>query len=344
MKSSIHVGVVAPCSPVGQIELDFGMEFLRQFADFVVHLHPQCAQQHFIWAGTDQDRAAAFWQYANDPDIDVIWSARGGYGATRILPLLEQLTQTHSPPPPKLLVGYSDVTVLHEFVRRRWRWHTLHAPMLASNLRALKPEEWHAILGLVRRQRPPIPWDSTQLRFLTSPPPQPIRGELIGGNLSLWTALAGTPWQPDAHGKLLFFEDLSERPYRIDRMVTQIAQARMLDGVAGIILGDFTDCQDENVTVLALPPDQAARARLQADWSAGLRVPLRPVYSPDEALKQIFGTVGSKLGIPVAAGLPVGHGPNFSPLPLGAQYELTPNGQLRLLEWSYLTACGNHLH
>lgn len=334
MKSKLRVGVVAPCSAVGQIELGFGVEFLEQ-SGFDVAVHDQCSRQHFTFAGTDDQRAGAFYEYACNPQIDVIWSARGGYGAGRLLPLLKTMTEQRGVPPRKLLVGYSDVTMLHEFVRKHWGWATLHAPMPAANLRALKPQEWQATVELVCGGRPPIPWEQAKLEFLTDPPAKPLRAELVGGNLSLWSSLAGTAQQPKCRRKLVFLEDLSERPYRIDRMFTQIVQSGMLDGAAGVILGDFTDCADENVTVLSPPADDEARARLRADWSCGQRQPLRRLYELDEALAEIFGTVGRRMGIPIAKGLPVGHGPNFSPLPLGARYELKPEGYLSLRKWDW---------
>src|SRR5437870_217020 len=121
----IQVGVVAPSSAVGQVELGKGVERLRA-AGLDVRVHPSCAAIHHTFAGTDEQRAGALYEYACDPAIDAIWCAGGGYGATRLLPMLEGMTR---PPGGKLLVGYSDVTALHEFVRARWDWDTLHFPM-----------------------------------------------------------------------------------------------------------------------------------------------------------------------------------------------------------------------
>src|SRR5687768_6084898 len=172
------------------------------------------------------------------------------------------MTRDHGPPPRKLLVGYSDVTVLHEFVRRRWNWPTLHAPMPAADLSAIKPEEWHATVELVKRNRTPIPYERPSMQFITDRPAASIAGELIGGNLSLWQSLMGTPWQPDVRGKILFLEDLSEPFYRIDRMFTHVVQSGGLDGAAAIELGDFTDCKDESHQVLKPPATEEERGKL----------------------------------------------------------------------------------
>ena len=285
----------------------------------------------FTFPGEDIERAEALYELASDPQIQILWAARGGYGATRLLPLLDQLSEERgNPPANKLLLGYSDVTVLHEYVRSRWHWHTLHAPMpAASNFPKLAPREWQAIVDYVRGRQADSPWAHERLHWLSPPPSGSIAAELIGGNLSLWAALAGTKYIQAAHGKILFLEDIGEAFYRIDRMLTQLEQCGLLDGAAAIVLGDFTDCKDENNTCLAHP-------------NSPERKPLRKVFGQEEAFKIIFGHLSQRLGVPLARGLPVGHGPNFAPLPLGGQYELTPGGQLSLRHWDWLSSRHSH--
>jgi muramoyltetrapeptide carboxypeptidase len=331
----MRVGIVAPSSPCGQVELELGVERLAR-EGFDVIVHPQCARRHFTFSGSDDERADALCELAYDADIDVLWCARGGYGAARLLPFLEGVSNERGVPPRKLLVGYSDITVLHEFVRHRWHWPTLHAPMPAADLSAIKTEEWRGTVELVKGNRPSIPYEQPCLSFLTDRPGKSITGELIGGNLSLWQSLMGTPWQPGARGKLLFFEDLSEPFYRIDRMFTQVVQAGGLDGARAIVLGDFTDCKDESHQVLKPPATDEEREQIRRDRAAAPRVPLRKTYDLREAIDVIFADVGRHAGIPVVTGLPVGHGPNFAPLPLGATYELRADGALRLTEWDWL--------
>src|SRR5258706_12862328 len=108
----MRIGIVAPSSAVGQVELNNGVEHLRAHG-FEVVIHPNCARLHYTFAGTDAERAQALYDFAADPMIDVIWAAGGGYGATRILPLLDNLCEEFGSPRGKLLVGYSDITVLH---------------------------------------------------------------------------------------------------------------------------------------------------------------------------------------------------------------------------------------
>jgi muramoyltetrapeptide carboxypeptidase LdcA involved in peptidoglycan recycling len=271
-----------------------------------------------------------------DPEIDIVWCARGGYGATRLLPMLDQMAKGRGKPAKKLLIGYSDVTVLHEYVRREWGWSTLHAVMpAATKFRTLK--EWENILKLVRGEKVEYPASETAVKFLANAPKATIRAELVGGNFCLWECLVGTKHPPaSGRGRILFFEDIGEPFYRLDRMMTRLAQSGVLDGAAAIILGDFTDCNDEKNQCLK-PVQGEARAKALADPTNAEKVPLRKVYEQAEAFEYIFGDVCRKIGIPLGMGLPVGHGPNFYPLPLGANYELSVDGRLRLLEWDWIS-------
>src|SRR4051812_48362014 len=121
----MRVGIFAGSSVVPAFEFERGVQHLRA-RGFDPVVHEQVLTQHFTFAGNDEARAAAIYSYATDPTIPVLWAARGGYGAARLLPLLEALTARHGVPQQrKLLVGYSDVTILHEFVRQRWGWSAL---------------------------------------------------------------------------------------------------------------------------------------------------------------------------------------------------------------------------
>jgi len=106
-------------------------------------------------------------------------------------------------------------------------------------------------------------------------------------------------------------------------MMIQLEQSGAFDGAAAIVLGDFTDCHDENNQCLA-------------DATTGEKKPLRKVFEQAEAFEQIFVPLANRVGVPLAQGLPVGHGPHYAPLPLGATYELSPQGMLRLAEWDWL--------
>ncbi|MER8185010.1 LD-carboxypeptidase [Kitasatospora sp. NPDC094015] len=192
---------------------------------------------------------------------------------------------------PPLLIGSSDITALHEAFAARLGTSTLHAPMPATGALADRPES-AAHLRTVLFE----PELVTGLP-LTGPPlvPGAARGRLAGGNASLLAASVGTPTAAVPEGCLLLLEEVGEEPYRLDRILTQLLRAGVLARAAGIVLGDFTDCG---------PPEQVTA--VLADRLGGL-------------------------GVPVAAGLPAGHGPLQLTVPLGVRAELTP-GRLVLLE------------
>jgi muramoyltetrapeptide carboxypeptidase len=288
--AAIRIAIVATSSAVPQVELRMGIAHLRA-AGMVVDV---------------QERAQSFYAAASSNDSDVLWCACGGYGSARILPLLDRLTSDRGTPDAKLLVGFSDATTIMSFVRQRWGWATAHAPMVISKgLREMAPATLQAI---ARQDRLPGRWP---LRWIGKPPDLEIEAEMIGGNLSVWNSLTGTSFAESAVGRMLFLEDVDEPPYRIDRMVTQLRLSGRLDGVVAIVLGGFTDCEDRVSQVMSA--DDPER-----------RVPLRRSFSIDEALERIFG----ELGIPVAVGLPVGHGGNTTPLVLGVNYLMDRHGIL----------------
>ncbi|MBY0470873.1 LD-carboxypeptidase [bacterium] len=303
MTRNTKIGIVAPSSRVPQKELKQGLARLKA-AGYSLQVHPQVKKNHLFFAGNDTQRAAAFWEYALNPKLPVLWSARGGWGAARILPQLEKYTRQNGIPPRKLLVGYSDTTSLHEFVRSEWGWVTLHAPMPGlGEFTRMKEKDFRNICQFVDGT-----WGAKQsqykVKFLGAAPKSAIEGELVGGNLSVWTALLGTPYASKASGKILFFEDVSEAFYRIDRLLYQCLSSRSLEGVKAIVLGTFEDCGDR-------------------------------IMAPQKALREVFGALGAALGVPVGYGLKVGHVSGQTPLPLGGRYRLEKTGQLVLQSWDW---------
>ncbi len=330
------IGIVSPCSVTPRVELALGVDRLTD-AGFEVRVHRQCAAQHYWLAGDDKARAEAFFEYAQAPEIDVLWSARGGSGAPRLLPILDELTAQHGKPPKKLLAGYSDVTAIHHYVHTRWGWDTMHASMPASDFYDISEDHFKATLDLVCKKRIAMPWRDSPMKFLTPPPVATIRGELVGGNLAVWNYLTGTPYQPrDMVGKFLFFEDLSEGYYRIDAMLNQIEQAGGLAGIGGIVLGEFSACDDDVARVLKDKPAAGQVREALKDKGKQETIPLRPTIGELDALTEIFARRGEKHGYPVGYKLPVGHGPTYAPLPLNAGYELTPGGGFELVKWGWL--------
>lgn len=323
VKPRAVVGVVAPSSPAPLVELEIGATRLLN-EGFEIYFHPQVKRVDGLFAGSDTERALAVLDYAFDPDLKIIWAARGGYGAIRILPILDEITRKVGMPEPKLLVGFSDATILLEYVRVNWGWRTIHGPMPATfHIERVKGKEWKSFtdtlagdkygfeFGLKAMYRP---------EHFTASSKEVVHGEVVGGNLAMIHSVLGTPYALDLDGKILFLEEISEAPYKIDRMVQTLLLSRALSGVRAIVLGTFTDCKDVSPMVYAAPPKGSRKAKMK---------PLRRALSERQAIEVIFGDLGEALGVPVFFGLPVGHGSAPGCIELGIRAELSASGVLR---------------
>lgn len=224
-----RLAVVAPCGPFDEAAFGRGVDALR--SHYEVTFDPTIFTRKGYLAGDDDRRIGELVDALDDERVDAIVCARGGYGATRILDALDVARVRRAR---KLLVGFSDVTALHALWSRAGV-PSIHGPMVAA-------------LGNAT--------DSLRARFIDALEGRHIRtiegldpivegqadGILIGGNLAVLAALAGTPFAPPLEGSVLFLEDIGERPYRVDRMLTTLHQAGWFERVRGVILGAFTDC------------------------------------------------------------------------------------------------------
>ena len=310
------IGVLAPAGPAPQVELFLGAERLAD-EGFSIYLHPQVTKQEQFFAGSDTDRALAFLDYAFDDEIEVLWAARGGYGCVRILPILDEITAQVGIPPKKTLIGFSDNTILLEYVRERWGWRVIHGPMPATqSFERVKGKDWNTLVSLLKSSQP----NTHKLKSVYLPPNfVKAQGELVGGNLTMIASVLKTPYEFNLQGKLLFIEDVTEAPYKMDRMMQQLQLSGALSGVRALLLGTFTQCADSVPMVYAEPPGSRKKVPL---------MPLRPTLSEVEVMRILFGELGETLGIPVFSGLRSGHGEGTEALELGRIVDLTLPGNL----------------
>lgn len=233
-----RVAIVAPSSPFDPASLERGAHFLEQ-AGFQPTWDEALTDRWRYLAGTDRERARCLQEAILCPEIRGIFCARGGYGAMRLLPYLDVPAIR---PCCKVFVGYSDVTVLHLFLRKSCDWVTFHGPMMAGD-HARKDFDAESIASLLRNVStagplPPVE-GGAKARCLRA---GKAEGPLVGGNLSLLCSSLGTPWELETRGAILLFEDVHEPPYRVDRMLTQLRQAGKLAGVRGVVVGRMLDC------------------------------------------------------------------------------------------------------
>jgi muramoyltetrapeptide carboxypeptidase len=284
------VGVIAPAGPA-DAERVAQLPALYERYGFRCRIYPGCHQRSGYLAGSDEARLADLHAALADDEVAALHSLRGGYGCMRLLDRIDRRLLRRTP---KLLVGYSDLTALHALWARHG-WPSLHAPMPASDL--LLPGREADAEALFTLLQEGLPAGSVLAPVLE---PSPLNragraeGRLIGGNLSLVAALLGTPWAWQPEGALLFLEDVNEDLYRVDRLLTQLRLAGVLDAVAGFVLGSFTEAT-----------------------------------APTALLEQML----MPLGKPLLAGWPSGHGTPNRPLPLGLRAVLDAGaGTLTLSE------------
>jgi muramoyltetrapeptide carboxypeptidase len=287
------VRIVAPSGPVPRDGFAAGLGPLRARYDLRFDEAAIFARDGFL-AGPDEQRLAALRAALTEPDVDAVMMARGGYGLLRLLPFLEPELFTRRP---RALVGFSDGTALLAAAARAGVV-SIHGPVV-TQLGNLPDGDRNALYARLE-----TPGPAPLLDGLEEVIPGRVQGPLLGGNLELFSRLVGTPFLPDLSGAILFFEDLGERPYRIDRLITHLDLAGVFGAVSAVVLGDFSSCREP--------------AETRADSPTG-----------DEVLLERLG----RLPIPVARGGAFGHGTRNVALPYGALCELdTPSGTLSTLE------------
>jgi muramoyltetrapeptide carboxypeptidase len=292
------VGVIAPAGAPDEGQLNAGVRILEGWGLRVRLGRSVLARQAYL-AGADGERSADLQAMIDDPQVRAIFCARGGYGSQRIVPLLDLGGLVRQP---KLIVGYSDATALLNAALSAGVVG-IHGPMVADDLaRGLSPRSATRLQTVLTDAG--FLWEAEVP--VTVRPGQAV-GRLVGGCLSVLVATLGTPWAPETQGAIVFLEDVSERPYRLDRLLTQLRQAGKLAGVAGVVFGTMATC----------PPADGV--------------------GPLEVVRSCLADAGC----PVGFGLPAGHDgavgiegtrENLA-LPLGVQVRLdTENGRLSALE------------
>ncbi|NQV29951.1 MAG: LD-carboxypeptidase [Candidatus Marinimicrobia bacterium] len=255
-------------------------------------------------AGKDEDRAHAInLMYAN-PEIDAILTFIGGWGCARLLPLLDyDLIRKH----PKIILGFSDITALLLAIYARSGIVTFHGPSGRSIWNEFSVDYLKRLLfegELIKYENPRVIGDNlTQIRDrIQTITPGRARGRLVGGNLTVLTALMGSPFLPAWNDHLLFLEDTGEGIYRIDRMMTQLKLAGVLDQISGFVFGKCTDCEADS------------------GYSS---------FTLEEVLEDHI----KPLGIPAYRGAMIGHISDKFTVPLGVEAEIDADrGTITLLE------------
>jgi len=282
LKPGDTIGVFAPSGFVEEKYIAAGKEAFES-RGYKVFIHPQVGLRQNQFAGSRSEKLSAFHDLILRADIKAIVCAIGGNGALHLLDGVDYAAvATH----PKTLMGFSDVTALLNAVNAKTGLITFHGPNFGSFLR-IAPSFADLAFAVLegRAQSVPLPG----LRTLR---PGAAQGRLMGGNLSMVQALAGTPFLPDMAGCILFIEDTNDHFSRYDRMLCHLRLSGVLGHLAGIVIGEFSNSQDN---------------------------PARPF---GQTVEEMVLTHTADSGIPVFAGAPFGHGENLPVFPIGLEVEL----------------------
>jgi muramoyltetrapeptide carboxypeptidase len=306
LNSGDTIGIVAPASaPPDPKNIDRSVAVLERLG-FKTKLAPNVRKRWGFLAGSDRDRASDLMRMFADRKVKAILCVRGGYGAARLLPLLDyRAIRAH----PKIFVGYSDITSLHCACLVKSNLVSFHGPMLNSDFVKTDFPDFTLQSFLKTLMRPSAPGsicDGYKRKTVAILRRGVVSGALLGGNITLLCAALGTPYQPSFKNRILFFEDLDEVPYRFDRMLTQLLNAGLLQQIAGVAIGINTNCIDP-----------------QAKHAKEYR----------QTLEDVFKERLLPLKVPVVAGLPFGHVPLNATLPVGVRATLDAvRGDLRIDE------------
>lgn len=245
-------------------------------------------------AGKDEDRASDLMAMFQDDDVEAVLCIRGGWGCNRILPLLDYKVIQANPKP---LIGFSDITSLHLAIQHKTGLVTFHGPVGKSEWNDFTLNSWDEVLLKGKKAMYSIPEDETDTFVVNT---GKAKGRLLGGNLSVLTAMIGSEYVPDFEGAILFLEDVGESVYRVDRMLTQLKLAGILDQINGFVFGKCTNCD---------------------------------VGTNSLSMKEVFAHHIGLLDIPAFYGAMISHEDKNVTLPVGVEAEIdAENKSIRLLE------------
>lgn len=276
------IGIVAPARKVSPEEMQPAIDQLHQWG-FEVAKGMYLYEQDHQFAGTDQQRWADLQMMLDDASVNAVLFARGGYGCARII---DKLDFTRFMRSPKWLIGFSDFTALHSHVNRHCKIETMHAPM-AFNFPTTPAPVLDKLKQLLTGHTVSYDMSPSILNRLGK-----VQGELVGGNLSLLYAMAGTDSDLLTKGKILFLEDLDEYLYHIDRMMINLKRTQKLSHLKGLVVGGMSAMRDNTIPF-------------------------------GKSAEEIILDAVKEYDYPVCFGMPAGHVTDNHPLVLGRKIKLS---------------------
>lgn len=289
------IGIISPASSPEEPNLvNMGIRYIESIG-YRVKLGNNIGKNRGYLAGTDEERVEDIHDMFNDKRVKAIFCLRGGYGAFRLLDKLNYKLIRNNP---KIFVGFSEITSLQMAFLQKANMITFAGPMVVPNLtkdisKYTEENFWRLITSNKKVGRLKFP-DSDKLPNIN---PGSISGRLLGGNLAVFVSLIGTNFLPNFKDKILFLEDVSEYPYKIDRMMNQLRLNHVFKNVKGIILGRFVDCfeHDPNKKTLTL-------SEVMDDYLRGIEIPTIYTFPHGHIKDFITLPIGIKINLNASKG------------------------------------------
>lgn len=284
------IGIISPASAVDDDKnIQSGIKYLEGLG-YRIELGKNVGKVRGYLAGTDKERVQDIHQMFSDKNVKAIFCLRGGYGAVRLMDKLDyKLIQNN----PKIFVGFSEITALQMAILKRANLVTFAGPMVVSNFSKDKNDFternfWKVLTSNKKLKRISF----IEKDILSNITYGEVTGELVGGNLSVFTTLLGTGFLPDLKNKILLLEEINEPPYKIDRMFNQLRLDKVFDKVRGIILGNFIGCEETDKMKSSLTLEEVF-----ADYLNELKIPIVSSIQHGHSKKMITMPFGIKLKI-----------------------------------------------
>jgi len=292
LKKNDQVSIIAPGYGGTVEDLEKAVGFIKALG-LIPHFPADIFGPDLFCSNNDEYRTNHLIDVLINPKINAIWAFRGGYGTSRVI---EALKKIKPPKMPKLVIGYSDITVLHLFLNQHWKWPTLHAPVLSNIVERVDEQSRAELRKIIFGEQRVAVFDNLVPLNITANRRLNIESSVTGGNMSLVQNSIGTDWEIVTKNKIIFLEDIGEKAYRIDRSLNQFSQAGIFHKAKALVFGQFIE---------------------------------------DETQEKIMPTLerfAHSLKIPVLYCDKIGHGKTNMPLPMGTKAQLSnlENGSWKL--------------
>jgi muramoyltetrapeptide carboxypeptidase len=293
LKKGDEVGIISPAYSIDRNKIPGAVAFLENLG-LKVHLGANVLKKDGPFAGTDDERLNDLQAMTDNSNIRAVFCSRGGYGVSRII---ERVDFSPLKRNPKWYIGFSDITVLHLWLSEICGIVSIHGEMPLNYTNPEKSREtFESLRKALFGEYETCSWRGSSVRG------NEAEGEITGGNLSLVYSLMGTKAEPDTKGRILFLEDVGEYYYHIDRMMTSLKMAGLLENLSALVLGGFRDIQDGNT-----------------EWGR----------STEDTISEIV----SAYSYPVLFGFPAGHLPDNRALYIGRKASVRCDGSRMTLNY-----------